>query len=97
MKKDLIDWALDLFLVAMGILLVAVVAQLTFAAFASKPKSDDGVFHSEVFVCRLGKEVVTMTVTQSITTKDGVVWRSEERRVRKECLRLCRSRWSPYH
>ena len=21
----------------------------------------------------------------------------EERRVGKECLRLCRSRWSPYH
>ena len=27
---------------------------------------------------------------------DGQV-RSEERRVGKECLRLCRSRWSPYH
>ena len=26
---------------------------------------------------------------------DGL--RSEERRVGKECLRLCRSRWSPYH
>jgi alkylation response protein AidB-like acyl-CoA dehydrogenase len=26
---------------------------------------------------------------------DGV--RSEERRVGKECRRLCRSRWSPYH
>ena len=25
------------------------------------------------------------------------VTRSEERRVGKECLRLCRSRWSPYH
>ena len=25
------------------------------------------------------------------------VRRSEERRVGKECLRLCRSRWSPYH
>ena len=25
------------------------------------------------------------------------VGRSEERRVGKECLRLCRSRWSPYH
>ena len=24
-------------------------------------------------------------------------YRSEERRVGKECLRLCRSRWSPYH
>ena len=31
---------------------------------------------------------------------DGVRFianRSEERRVGKECLRLCRSRWSPYH
>jgi serine/threonine protein kinase len=27
----------------------------------------------------------------------GVVERSEERRVGKECRRLCRSRWSPYH
>ena len=24
-------------------------------------------------------------------------WRSEERRVGKECLLPCRSRWSPYH
>ena len=24
-------------------------------------------------------------------------WRSEERRVGKECATLCRSRWSPYH
>ena len=30
------------------------------------------------------------------TAADGQV-RSEERRVGKECLRLCRSRWSPYH
>jgi cobyrinic acid a,c-diamide synthase len=28
---------------------------------------------------------------------DGVAERSEERRVGKECRRLCRSRWSPYH
>ena len=24
-------------------------------------------------------------------------WRSEERRVGKECASMCRSRWSPYH
>ena len=29
--------------------------------------------------------------------KWGFSNRSEERRVGKECLRLCRSRWSPYH
>src|SRR3546814_4984006 len=26
-----------------------------------------------------------------------VGWRSEERRVGKECVSTCRSRWSPYH
>src|SRR3546814_15673339 len=32
------------------------------------------------------------------TTRDlPDVWRSEERRVGKECVRTCRSRWSPYH
>src|SRR3546814_14531443 len=25
------------------------------------------------------------------------MWRSEERRVGKECVSTCRSRWSPYH
>ena len=37
----------------------------------------------------------------SILKADGEYYifgsRSEERRVGKECLRLCRSRWSPYH
>ena len=27
----------------------------------------------------------------------GMVERSEERRVGKECASMCRSRWSPYH
>src|SRR3546814_3475978 len=30
-------------------------------------------------------------------TPDGVGFRSEERRVGKECVSTCRSRWSPYH
>ena len=30
-------------------------------------------------------------------SSDVLASRSEERRVGKECLRLCRSRWSPYH
>jgi hypothetical protein len=34
-----------------------------------------------------------------VSEKNGRTWqsRSEERRVGKECRRLCRSRWSPYH
>ena len=33
----------------------------------------------------------------SSTERFVLIDRSEERRVGKECLRLCRSRWSPYH
>ena len=32
-----------------------------------------------------------------VTGPEGASWRSEERRVGKECCALCRSRWSPYH
>ena len=35
--------------------------------------------------------------TSSMLIVNGAYPRSEERRVGKECLRLCRSRWSPYH
>src|SRR3546814_15561750 len=28
--------------------------------------------------------------------QDGIMYRSEERRVGKECVSTCRSRWSPY-
>ena len=37
-----------------------------------------------------GNEAIACAMDQFLT-------RSEERRVGKECLRLCRSRWSPYH
>ena len=35
--------------------------------------------------------------TRSYFDVDDINARSEERRVGKECVRLCRSRWSPYH
>ena len=34
---------------------------------------------------------------QSLETRAGTKYRSEERRVGKECVSTCRSRWSPYH
>ena len=44
----------------------------------------------------LGKTVVDQT-TEAWRKRVLQSLRSEERRVGKECLRLCRSRWSPYH
>ena len=37
------------------------------------------------------------TITIGSESTEITLERSEERRVGKECLRLCRSRWSPYH
>src|SRR3546814_1532188 len=36
-------------------------------------------------------------VTNASDVKELVPERSEERRVGKECVSTCRSRWSPYH
>ena len=45
------------------------------------------------------KEVRILTGTLGHPQNRNLVarCRSEERRVGKECVRLCRSRWSPYH
>ena len=43
---------------------------------------------------RIGETLLVMIEGK---VADENAYRSEERRVGKECLRLCRSRWSPYH
>ena len=42
-------------------------------------------------------EVARAALQQAGVSLDAFEYRSEERRVGKECVRLCRSRWSPYH
>src|SRR3546814_12855057 len=37
------------------------------------------------------------TYLKTPSDKEGQDYRSEERRVGKECVSTCRSRWSPYH
>ena len=54
---------------------------------------DAGITASE-----LGKVLLVGGSTRIPAVQDKVkLMRSEERRVGKECIRLCRSRWSPYH
>ena len=43
---------------------------------------------------KLSKEIYART---AYTPEESFDERSEERRVGKECLHACRSRWSPYH
>src|SRR3546814_12021483 len=43
------------------------------------------------------KIVAPSSTVDSVTSGCGMRTRSEERRVGKECVRTCRSRWSPDH
>ena len=47
-----------------------------------------GVEYGKYWVSESGKKVFCLA---------HAIFRSEERRVGKECALLCRSRWSPYH
>src|SRR3546814_2516112 len=38
-----------------------------------------------------------LTLARMLADRGGLTGRSEERRVGKECVSTCRSRWSPYH
>jgi multidrug efflux pump subunit AcrB len=40
---------------------------------------------------------IALTAAAVVVASIVMLFRSEERRVGKECRRLCRSRWSPYH
>jgi uncharacterized protein len=46
---------------------------------------------------RPGQRIENDLQTNGLLLDEAWVDRSEERRVGKECRRLCRSRWSPYH
>ena len=61
---------------------------------ASRRKAEELITEGKVQVN--GRRITELGVKID-PQKDKVKVRSEERRVGKECLRLCRSRWSPYH
>src|SRR3546814_16186831 len=49
-----------------------------------------------VFNAAVAADLVPLAVIGIAASVIGA-FRSEERRVGKECVRTCRSRWSPYH
>jgi CRP-like cAMP-binding protein len=79
----------------------------TFAAGAFICMKGEPVDYWMGIISGLGKMASHWTTgkTTSLTGISTGAWfgegsllkRSEERRVGKECRRLCRSRWSPYH
>ena len=56
------------------------------------------IFEFQTMICQLtGMDVRSEEHTSELQSRSVISYRSEERRVGKECVRLCRSRWSPYH
>src|SRR3546814_5590416 len=61
------------------------------------PEAQNGLFD---FTVSMGNGGPLLQQLQMLPAGDYVLEghsRSEERRVGKECVRTCRSRWSPYH
>src|SRR3546814_8928458 len=67
--------------------------------------SDLSAIHQSVSICAChGDTNCSSSPARSVppcgkamTSGASPRWRSEERRVGKECVSTCRSRWSPYH
>src|SRR3546814_10256644 len=78
---------------------VAGIAQLIALALKGRQKRFDYI--SSIAVARLLEPGPVMAETtplaRDITLRNGYSERSEGRRVGKECVSTCRSRWSPYH
>ena len=77
----------------LALLATAVLAQVLLLAFQIKREHD-------VRLIRYWADAVVTPFERGGTwsfSHLGGVWRSEERRVGKECRTVCRSRWSPYH
>ena len=64
---------------------------------ALKPPSWTHWFGTDQLGRDVFSRVVVATRLDFFIAVASVALRSEERRVGKECLAVCRSRWSPYH
>src|SRR3546814_20293609 len=77
---------------------------LWWLAIAKKAKDQAKIFARGISfqanICRIsrgfGREILALAASIEFPTVIAATDRSEERRVGKECVSTCRSRWSPY-
>src|SRR3546814_9725875 len=85
-----------------------VVFRVVFFFFSSRRRHTSCALVTGVQTCALpifrilGSEACVQTAknapnTEQTASKYPTLLRSEERRVGKECVSTCRSRWAPYH
>ena len=70
--------------------------QETFNKDQEELRSKQTIMNNTINEIKNSLEGINSRITEA-EEAEALPTRSEERRVGKECLRLCRSRWSPYH
>src|SRR3546814_18406817 len=88
------DWSSDVCSSDLPLMIALLLAEVALERVTKQTELliDDGVAHSHLSIrvfCFFGA-----VDSPSVSRR---AWRSEERRVGKECVSTCRSRWSPYH
>src|SRR3546814_9140189 len=93
------------FLLFDACILVLLIASCVFFFFSSRRRHTRCALVTGVQTCALpifeaaasGLTMQAVEVVDNSLDADISIRRSEERRVGKECVSTCRSRWSPYH
>src|SRR3546814_11293652 len=60
-------------------------------------KSYSSIFSTLISTKEIDEAFRWSEENENLQRKARIILRSEERRVGKECVSTCRSRWSPYH
>src|SRR3546814_2284997 len=74
-----------------------IIMPMTIAWYLSSRSLPPGVKHTAVSLALIFAPFVLILKQPDLGTSLLILGRSEERRVGKECVSTCRSRWSPYH
>src|SRR3546814_20722974 len=94
------DWSSDVCSSDLGQLELHFLAELPLLGRASSQQAEEAVVRSRL-ICGVKNWSQTSRISgigrQQSHELHGREERSEERRVGKECVSTCRSRWSPYH
>src|SRR3546814_10808524 len=100
------EWQFDVLFSYRSVYIVVGLCVLLFFFFKQKTAYEMRISDWSSDVCSSDLEAMKIkTASRKVRTSGqlrevegaAVPWRSEERRVGKECVSTCRSRWSPYH
>src|SRR3546814_15615433 len=89
------DWQLDAFVLTIGMLVI--MQNLALILFGTERRGVPDLIEGTFVLGPLIVSYERLMIVGVAAVAGLALWRSEERRVGKECVSTCRSRWSPNH